>query len=54
MAMYEFTLTLRYQVEGESEGDAINAISDIIRQDWPYYIDEGELYPLIESEESKC
>ena len=43
MKHYKFELTFGYELDAESEDDAINEVADLIRHDWQEFIDEGDL-----------
>jgi len=43
MPKYKFKLAVDYEVEAEDEEEALYQLADLIRRDWPYYLDEGEL-----------
>jgi len=43
MAKYKFKLVIDYEVEAEDEEEALYQLADLIRRDWPYYLDEGDL-----------
>jgi len=45
---YKFTYTLEYEVEAEDEQDAIYALADLVKRDWPEYLNEGELTEINE------
>ena len=40
---YKFKLNLTYNLESDNEDDAITEVVDLIKRDWPYYVDEGDL-----------
>ena len=40
---YKFTLKLSYNLESDNEQDAIYELVDLIKRDWQYYADEGNL-----------
>lgn len=40
---YKFKLNLTYDLESDNEDDAITEVVDLIKRDWPYYADEGDL-----------
>jgi hypothetical protein len=43
MKSFHFSHTIEYEVEAEDEEDAIYQITDLIRRDWPEYIDNGNI-----------
>ena len=43
MKKYKYTYLLDYEVEAETEQDAVYEVVDLIRCDWPEYLDNGEL-----------
>jgi len=40
---YKWELTIGYELEAESEEDAIAVVIDLIKQDWIDFADDGEL-----------
>ena len=40
---YKFTLKLSYNLKSDNEDDAVSELVDLIKRDWPYYADEGDL-----------
>ena len=40
---YKFKLLLTYDLESDEEEDAVYELADLIKRDWPSYIDEGTL-----------
>jgi len=43
MPKYKFKLVIDYKVEAEDEEEALYQLAELIRRDWPYYLDEGDL-----------
>jgi len=43
MPKYKFKLVIDYEVEAEDEEEALYQLADLIRRDWHYYLDEGDL-----------
>jgi len=39
-------LPIEYIVEAENEDEALDEIADLLKRDWPYLIDRGELIEL--------
>ncbi len=50
MKKYKFEVTIGYEVEAETEQEAINEVSYLISKDWPEFIDDGELTEVIGTE----
>lgn len=50
MRKWKFVYTIDYEVEGEVEEDAINAVVDLIKRDWPLYLGQGDLTEVKEAE----
>lgn len=48
MKKYRFSYRIEYEVEGEDEQDAVNALADLLKRDWPEYLNEGELIEVKE------
>lgn len=46
MPKYKFSYTIEYEVEAESEQDAIYEVADLMKRDWPEYLNEGEFKEL--------
>ena len=46
MNIYQFEYTIIYNIKADNEDDAIERIADLIKDDWPDYLDEGELIVL--------
>lgn len=44
--MYKFKLKLEYELKANDEEGAIEELVNLIKRDWPYYADEGELTSL--------
>jgi len=46
MKKYKFEATIGYELEAENEDDVIYQIADLLKNDWKYLIDEGEITEL--------
>ena len=44
---YKFKLALEYELHVENEEDAIYELVELIRRDWIYYADEGDLTEVV-------
>ena len=45
---YRFTLQLEYNLEADNEQEAISELVELLKRDWTYYADEGELVKVDE------
>jgi len=52
MPKYKFKLVIDYEVAAEDEEDALYQLADLMRREWPYYIEEGEL-ELVDAQEQE-
>uniref|UniRef100_A0A6M3KLK6 Uncharacterized protein n=1 Tax=viral metagenome TaxID=1070528 RepID=A0A6M3KLK6_9ZZZZ len=50
MKKWKFTYEIEYEVDAETEIDAVNEVVYLISRDWIEYTDAGELKEVRESE----